>query len=255
MSYSERCLKVVVPVTLTLAGISAPASVFVLGSASRSLEATSQLVRTFGVPNPQVEDPDADSRTKLETGAWAPPQVDADSISEFGGITEAASGAVLVHTSDVSDLKLEGSTRIGVGALLNGYPGNSSAQAKETFSVSFSLTAPVTLRLSNDATINATVATPQVSGNAVLSLAGSPVLSLPLFQDGSVEAELQPGDYVFTASSLVSAQTGIFLPPSSGFDGSYHFALAPIPEMEEVGIGAAAALLGFGVWRRRATRA
>lgn len=250
MSYSERRWKVVVPVSLALAGTCASASVFVLGDASRTIEASSRLVRTDG----GIQDPDSESATTLVTGAWTPPVVDASSIAQFNGRTEAASGAALTHSSDVSELKIGGTTHFSVGAFLNGgFSGYSEAAGRETFSVSFSVSEATPVRLSSDATINELVAAPQLIGQAVLSLAsGGQVLSLPLFADGAVETLLQPGDYRFSASSAVTAATFPILVPTEGFDGSYSFSLVVVPEVEQVGLAAGGALLGFVLWRRRA---
>lgn len=186
-----------------------------------------------------------------------PPSVAADSLFEFvgmGGVREqAASGALIGHESEVSALEIGGSATFQVGALVSNFSGVAAAQGSESFSVNFSLAEATTVRLSNDATIGTVVASPQVLGQAVLSLAaGGQVLSLPLFEDGSVQALLQPGDYVFTASSAVTARAFPIVAAGAGFDGGYSFSLVHVPEAEHFGLAAAAALLGFGLWRRRA---
>lgn len=254
-------MNVVVPVILALAGASASANVFVIDAASRSLEASSQLVGPSLGPGglDLILDPDSAIEAALVSGPWAPPVVGADSAAVLQGITGATSDASITHTSDVSAQKIEGSTSMSVEALVErGFPGFGVAQGQEAFSVTFTLASPTTVELSNDATINSVVDSPQVSGQAVLSLAGNTVLSLPLFEDGSVQAQLQPGTYSFSATSLVVAKTFPLLNGAAAFDGSYDFSLTPlvpIPEVEHFGIGAAAALLGFGIWRRRRTRA
>ncbi|MFN0066186.1 MAG: hypothetical protein ACKVYV_00980 [Limisphaerales bacterium] len=245
-------MKFVLPVSLALAGTCASASVFVLGDATRTLEAA-----TAAVLDPNIIiDPGSGSLTKTGTGEWTPPGVHADSTYIFNGRILASSEVFITHSSDVSGLQIRGDTSIKLAASVDGFPGYARASATEAFSVAFSLTEPTPMVLSNDTTLVAVVGgfgQPVVSGAAELSFAaGGVVLSLPLFADGSAQALLQPGDYVFTANSTVTARTLGFVLGDVGFEGSNSYSLTVVPEAEQYGLAAAAGLLGFGLWRRRA---